>query len=139
MPLLMKSIDPFDPAARTVERIPKNRRIAAMCPTTNRPVVCLYNGKPLLRAGWKRKVKHGDTVAFVAMPRGKNFGQILSFVVMAVVAFYIAPQMAYAMKLGTVGTAVLTAGLSAVGLLMVNLPASDPETHPGTTQKGTAK
>ncbi|MBS4019058.1 MAG: hypothetical protein KGZ68_12565 [Dechloromonas sp.] len=130
MPLLIKSLDPFDPAARTVERIPKNRRIAAMAPKTDRPVVCIYNGKPLLRAGWKRKVKHGDTVAFVVMPRGKQFGQILAMVVMVVIAVYVAPALAGAMKLGTMGTALLTAGLQMAASLLLNaiLPQPKPPT-----------
>lgn len=132
MPLLIKSLDPFDPESRTVERIPKNRRIAALCPKTNLPVVCIYNGTPLLRAGWKRRVKHGDTVAFVVLPRGKAFKSVLSIVVMAVVSFYVSPIVAgkLGFAAGSFGAAMVTAGLSIVTSLLLNaiLPPPKPPT-----------
>jgi hypothetical protein len=132
MPLLIKSLDPFDPESRTVERIPKNRRIAALCPKTNLPVVCIYNGTPLLRAGWKRRVKHGDTVAFVVLPRGKAFKSVLSIVVMAVVSFYVSPIVAqkFGFVAGSFGAAMVTAGLSIVTSLLLNaiLPPPKPPT-----------
>lgn len=125
MPTLIVSLDPFAPHERTVTRIPKNRRIAAMCPKVDRPVVCFYNGKPLLRAGWSRRVKHGDTVAFVVMPRGGGgFGKMLGailMVVVAVVAPMIGGQLAAMMGVTSkIGIAMITAGVALVGSMLLN-------------------
>lgn len=87
MPTLIKEINPFDPLERSVERIPKNRKISALCPKSDFPVICIYNGKPLLRKGWHRRVKHGDVIVFNAMPRGSGnsvLKTILQIVVMVV-------------------------------------------------------
>lgn len=93
MPILILAANPFDLSERTVTRIPKNRRIKAMCPKTDFPVVCFLNGKPLLRAGWTRKVKHGDVVQFVVYPRGKDILRTVLLIVVAVVAWYAAPAL----------------------------------------------
>lgn len=127
MPSLVIDINPFCPDERTVERIPKNRKIAALCPVSDWPVICIYNGRPLLRAGWNRRVKHGDVVAFVACPRGGGGGSLLR-VVAAIAVAVIAPQIAVAMGFtaGTVGFAMATAAIGLVGNMVMNamLPAA---------------
>ncbi len=100
MPSLIIAVNPFDLEERSVTRIPKNRRIGAMCPKSEFPVVCFYNGKPLLRAGWKRRVKHGDVVQFVAMPRGGGGGvlkSVLSLALTVAVAVWAGPALAASM------------------------------------------
>ncbi|QRM19565.1 hypothetical protein GBK02_09195 [Dechloromonas sp. TW-R-39-2] len=86
MPTLIKEINPFDPLERSVEHIPKNRKISALCPKSDFPVICIYNGKPLLRKGWGRRVKHGDVIVFIARPRGG--GGIQKWLIVIVAAIY---------------------------------------------------
>lgn len=128
MPTLILDINPFEPLDRRVERIPKNRKIAAMAPKCDYPVICLYNGRPLLRAGWQRRARHGDVVAFVARPRGGGGGggllRIAATFALAVAAPWAATQLGFAA--GTLGFSVVSAGLSVLGGLALNamLPAA---------------
>lgn len=98
MPTLIIDANPFDESERTVKHIPKNRRIAAMCPSSRYPVVCWYNGKPLLRKGWNRRVKHGDVVAFIAYQRGGGGGFLRTIASIGMI--FAAPYLAQ-MALGT--------------------------------------
>lgn len=88
MPTLIKEINPFDYLDRTVEHIPKNRKISALCPKSEFPIICIYNGKPLLRKGWNRRVKHGDVVVFIARPRGGGGGGLGKWLMVIVAAVY---------------------------------------------------
>jgi len=139
MPLLIKSTDPFDLSKRTVERVPKNRKISAMCPKSNSPIVCIYNGRPLMRAGWNRRIKFGDTVAFIAMPRGSSsFTQMLAIAVVAVVAVYVSPLVAghLGFAAGSFGAAMVSVGLSLVTSMLLNAVMPPPKlpTHLGMSE-----
>lgn len=81
--------NPCDPSVRTTSVIRRRRKIAALAPRTHQPVIAYHNGRPIFRREWKRKVAHGDVVAFVVLPLGKKkgknpFGMILSLALMAV-------------------------------------------------------
>lgn len=128
MPTLILDINPFGPLERHVERIPKNRKIAAMAPKCDYPVICLYNGRPLLRAGWKRRVRHGDVIAFVARPRGGGGGggllRIAATFALAVAAPWAATAMGF--SAGTLGFAMVSAAISVVGGLVLNAMLPGP-------------
>lgn len=120
MPSLITAVNPFDIHDRKIERIPKNRRISAMCPKCDFPIICIYNGRPLLRAGWNRRVKRGDRVGFVAFPKGgSTFKSVLSLAVMAV-AWYAAPAlMGYAA--GSAGYAAAAAAGASFSVAMTSM------------------
>lgn len=68
---LIVASDPFNPARhRQISTLRRRRRIRALAPRTQRPFICLLNGKPLLRASWSRKVRDGDHLTFVTLPQG---------------------------------------------------------------------
>lgn len=128
MPTLVIAANPFDPHERSTARIPKNRRIKAMCPKSEFPVICILNGRPLLRAGWNRRVKHGDVVQFVAIPRGSSLSSILRIVLTIVVAIY-APEFLGAMgfEMGTVGYAIAYAGVMMAAGMVINAILPPPK------------
>lgn len=119
MPSLVVAVNPFDPAERTVKRVPKNRRIGAMCPKSEFPVVCFYNGRVLLRAGWKRRIKHGDVVQFVAFPRGGGGGGgLLKMVGMMALTYFTMGAGAGAWATAANGFGTVTAAGAFSGLTM---------------------
>ncbi len=43
--------------------------------TTNLPTICEFNGRPLMRADWRKtRIKKGDEVRFISKPRGGGGG-----------------------------------------------------------------
>ncbi|MBF0339660.1 MAG: phage tail protein [Magnetococcales bacterium] len=52
---------------RTIRRRVK---VAAMVPRTSHPVIAIYNGKPLMRVGWNRRLADGDILEFYMLPLG---------------------------------------------------------------------
>jgi hypothetical protein len=93
---------PFAPPAALVVRRP--RRIRSLAPRTRLPVICLLNGRPLLRAGWRRRLRHGDHVAFVALPLDQGSNPLRLLASLALMAF--APWAA-GLLLGTAANTVL--------------------------------
>ena len=97
--------DPFRPSInREVKVVTRKRRIDKLAPKTNKPLICVLNGQPLLRKnkGWQKSVKDGDTVAFVILPHGGGGGgsnplKIILAITVAVIAPQIGFQMASAM------------------------------------------
>lgn len=66
--------NPFDPIGSRTERlIRRPMRIRTLAPKTG-PVVAILNGTPLLRAGWRRRLRHDDVVLFARLPAGGNAG-----------------------------------------------------------------
>lgn len=61
--------NPFDPAHREVAVLRRGLRIRRLMPR-NRPVLALLNGRPLMRASWRRRLRDGDRLAIVFLPRG---------------------------------------------------------------------
>lgn len=110
--LLVTCRDPFRPANhRSVAVLRRGRRIRALAPKTRQPFICLYNGRPLLRAAWRRRVRDGDTVAFVLLPQGGSGGgggsNPMRIVLQIAIAF-IAPEIAVGLLGQTLaGTAVI--------------------------------
>ncbi|MDT8856422.1 phage tail protein [Paracoccaceae bacterium Fryx2] len=137
--------NPFDPlGSREARELRRPVRIRTLAPAGGRPVLALLNGRPLLRAGWRRRLRSGDRLMFCVLPRGPSDGggggsnplrMILSLAMMA-----FAPWAA-ATLLGTttalVGTTLLgqatTMGIMMVGQAVVNalLPMPKPPTIAG--------
>jgi hypothetical protein len=105
--------NPFDPQrSRRVAVLRRPRRVRALAPRGRQPVIALLNGRPLLRAGWRRRLRDGDHLAFVALPRGGGrggsnpLGTLLSLAVMS-----FAPWAAA----GLLGTTVAAVGTTLAG------------------------
>ncbi len=132
--------DPFNPALhRKIQQVTRRTRIRALAPRTQQPHICLLNGKALLRAGWRRRLKDGDVVAFVALPQGGGDGSnVLAAVAMIVVTIFApyasgvmagaGPGFTAAVQAGLQGTAALvTAGIQMVGAMLINALVPPPK------------
>lgn len=103
--------DPFRPAyRREIRPVTRRRRIRALAPRTRQPVICMLNGRPLLRAAWRMRVRDGDVVVFAALPQsgggGSNPMRVVAMLAVMVLAPYAATQIAYAaFGLGVTGQA----------------------------------
>lgn len=65
--------NPFDPiGSRAVATLRRPLRVRRLAPVGNAPVVAILNGKPLLRAGWRRRLRNGDHLVFWTLPRGRG-------------------------------------------------------------------
>ena len=102
----------------------------------SKPVVCYYNGSPLLRAQWsKTVVKDGDVVNFVYLPQGGGGSNPLRLILMiGMMAFapylagLIGPTMGIAA--GSFGMSMLSAGIGFLGNTLINAlipPPSPPK------------
>lgn len=67
--------NPCNPGQRQERTVRRGRRIRALAPRTPLPVVAYFNGRPILRAEWRRRVADGDRVAFVVLPMGGGGGK----------------------------------------------------------------
>lgn len=90
--------DPFRPSNnREIKTISRKRRIDKLAPKTDKPFICLLNGKPLLRQkkGWHKSVKDGDVLAFVMLPQGGGGGSNPLKIILAITVAVIAPQIGF--------------------------------------------
>jgi hypothetical protein len=63
--------NPFDPhGSRDVKLLRKPMRVRALAPQTDAPVIAMLNGRPILRAEWRRRLRDGDRVDFHMLPLG---------------------------------------------------------------------
>ncbi len=65
-------------------------RVRRLAPVGNAPVVAILNGRPLKRAGWRRRLRNGDHLVFWTLPldRGSNPLQlVLSLLIMVFAPF----------------------------------------------------
>lgn len=64
--------NPFDPIGSSAERlIRRPMRIRTLAPKTG-AVVAMLNGRPILRAGWRRRLRDQDVILFARLPAGGN-------------------------------------------------------------------
>lgn len=129
--------DPFAPHRhRTVSQIVQRRRIRALAPKTKQPHICLLNGRAILRAEWRRRLRDGDVVTFIVLPQGGGGSNPLRMILMIVVAVF-APYAAawltgqsalFAGFVGAVGFNAAAATLALVGNALINalVPAPKP-------------
>lgn len=67
--------NPFRPSLdRRTVALRRRRRVRALAPGWHTPYIALLNGRPILRAEWRRRVNAGDTLTFVALPLGGGGG-----------------------------------------------------------------
>lgn len=114
--------DPFNPARRDISVLRRRRRLRALAPKTRLPHICLVNGQPVLRAGWNRRIRNGDTVAFIMLPLGGGGGDSNPLRIIAMIAVMIlAPQVGFYLDttLGISGT-VWSAATVVAGMALVN-------------------
>lgn len=123
--------DPIRPAyRRETATVTRRRRIRALAPRGSRPFICLLNGRPLLRAGWRQRVRDGDVVVFAVLP-GKGGGSNPLAVVLSLGVLIAAPFAASALAplLGitsTAGISALAAGIAFAGFSVVNILLPPP-------------
>lgn len=152
---LVQITDPFRPAiGRQVSVIRRRNRIMTlllrrgMVKTSaagkirlSAPFFVMLNGKPILQRDWTRCIEDGDHVVIVPVPKGgggSNPLQIIAMIAVVVISIY-APYLApaaWGVGAGTVGGALLSAGIMMAGSLLVNaiIPAAKPNL--GLSQQG---
>lgn len=142
--------NPFDPAHRETAVLRRPLRIRRLMPR-DRPVLALLNGRPLLRAGWRRRLRDGDRLAIVFLPRGgggSSGGSNPLRLVLSLALMVFAPWAAGQIfgvagtAQGLAGTAALFGGFTvgqatALGIYMAGnalinavLPAARPQSLP---------
>jgi len=98
----------------------------------DRPVVCVFNGQPLLRRDWDRPVFADDSVQFVVMPQGggaKKLLRAVAMIALSVIAPIVAPIIGGALGItSAIGISLISAGLVIAGSFLINalLPPETP-------------
>lgn len=101
--------NPFDPLQRETAVLRRPLRVRRLAPRGTRPVLALLNGRPLLRAGWRRRLRDGDLLVFVFLPRGGGSNPLRLLASLAIMAF--APWAAA----GILGTTTALVGTTFLG------------------------
>lgn len=153
--------NPFAPASRQLVEVRRGRSIRSLAPRTDAPYIAVLNGKPMLRAGWRRKLRDGDKLAFAVLPRGGGGGgsnPLRALLMIALVAFagplastLLGADLAGTLAFGTMtwgklaalgivmaGTALINAVLPQQGTSGANIPAPSP-TYSMGAQGNTAR
>ncbi len=126
--------DPFcSLRRRDVRQLQQRQRIRALAPKTTQPHVCFLNGRPLLRAGWSRRLHDGDTLAFVVLPQGgggkSNPLAMIATIALMVYAGPLAASLGESMGVSSaIGMGMIRAGVMMVGSMLINalLPPPRP-------------
>lgn len=146
MPALLTVVqNPFDPlGSRRQAWIRKRVRVRTLAPRGRRPVIALLNGRPLLRAGWRRRLRSGDSLVFCVLPRDNRAGSNPLRMLLSIALLAFAPWAAGGMLTAagveagaflfgsfTYGMAA-TLGIHLVGAALINalLPMPEPATLP---------
>ena len=108
--------NPFDPLARAVTEARRPLRVQRLAPR-GRPVIARLNGRWILRAEWRRKLRDGDHLAFHVLPEGgRNGGSNPLQMVLSIALMAVAPWAAGAI-LGA-GASALALQVTTVGIMM---------------------
>lgn len=165
MGVVIHAPNPFDPTDRRVHPLRRSmtvRRVVGKLPALrghtsvrridgrrvrefDRPTVCFFNGKPLMRKEWKRTVVGEADVVFLFTPPAGGGGSAILGIVLAIAIAVAAPYLAglaapilgsalgvgtAAFAAGTIGGSLLTAGigiaLSAAAAGLMSLFAQPP-------------
>ena len=118
--------NPFDPlGSRAVQEVRRPLRVRRLAPAGSAPVIAILNGKPLLRAGWRRRLRAGDQLVFCRLPRGGGGGgggsnplRALLSIALAVVAPWAAGMLGGAFVTASGGLSLL-GNVAALGIMMV--------------------
>ena len=112
--------------SRTLSVLRRRRRLRALAPRTPDPVICILNGRPVLRAEWTRRVCDGDVVVFSVLPQGGggDSNPIAAIAMIAVMYFTMgAGSAAWAGAGGataTLGGTIVGSGMFIAGSMLVN-------------------
>jgi len=95
--------NPFDPlGSRAYAELRRAVRVRSLAPRGTAPVIAILNGRPLLRCdarrnrrqsdGWRRRLRDGDHLVFITLPRGRGGGSnplqlLLSLAIMVFAPF----------------------------------------------------
>jgi hypothetical protein len=136
--------NPFDPlGSRRFREVRRPLRIRKLAPAGTAPHIAVLNGRPLLRAGWRRRLRDGDQLVFVVLPRGGGGGggsnPMRALLSLALMAF--APWAAGALLGAAAGTALIGSftlgaatqlGLVLAGQALINalMPLPQPANQP---------
>ncbi|CAB4123546.1 Tip attachment protein J, partial [uncultured Caudovirales phage] len=143
--------NPLDPINnREVVTLTRKRRIDKLAPKITTPFIAVLNGQPLLRKdeGWKRSIKNGDILVFVAIPQGGGGGSNPLKLALMVALSFAAPGIgaAIADSMGIAGAGFMAsttvfgsvtvgslfgAAVSFLGTSLLNaiMPASTPSAY----------
>lgn len=130
------ALDPFRPLEhRTIQQIGRRRRIRALAPRTDKPYIALLNGRAVLRKAWNRKLRDGDTLAFVVLPQGGGGGSNPMRMILMIAVAFAAPYLAGAMfqgavlggTMGSFGLSMATAAIGLAGSMLVNALIPPPK------------
>ncbi len=106
--------NPLAPMLREIVTLSRPRRIRALAPAKG-PAVAVLNGRPILRAGWRRRLRDGDHLVFAVLPRGGgggNGGSNPMAALMSIALFALAPWAAGAI------TGIAAGAVGAQGLIL---------------------
>ena len=98
----------------------------------SKPVICYYNGTPILRKQWETTtVRNGDVVSFVYLPQGGGGSSPLKLILMIALTVYsggLAAAMAPGLGItSTFGIQLLSAGISMLGNVLINALIPPPQ------------
>lgn len=113
---VMEILNPFDPlGSRVAREIRRPLRVRTLAPRTPRPMIAMLNGRPLLRAGWRRRLRDGDQLAFIVLPRGGGGGGSNPLQMVATMALMAFAPWAAAHMLGFANVGAMVAAGSMMG------------------------
>lgn len=133
--------NPFHPALDRVQKpiqrkVKINTLVHRHSIDVNKPVICLHNGAPVLRAQWgKTLVCDKDVVSFVYLPQGGGGSNPLRLI-LTIGLMVLAPQIGAALSgaLGAtgIGASLINAGIGMLGNALINAlvpPPKPPSSH----------
>ncbi|MFN7051865.1 MAG: hypothetical protein ACK4NH_07115, partial [Gemmobacter sp.] len=133
--LCIRLPNPLDPLHRETAELRRPLRVRRLAPRGNRPVIALLNGRPLLRAGWRRRLRHGDVLVFASLPRGGGSNPLRLLASLAIMAF--APWAATGLLGASAGTVLFggftlgqatSLGIMFAGQALINAVMPMPKT-----------
>lgn len=129
---VLHAANPFDPFDRRVQVLRRPRRVRALAPRGAAPVIALLNGQIILRAAWRRKLRDGDQLMFVTLPRGGTGagGSNPLRVLLSLALFAVAGPLAGVITGATAGMAFAGTqmGIQLAGTALINALMPTPRT-----------
>lgn len=97
-------------------------------PVNSFPIVCVMNGKPVLRKDWSTEISEKDEICFIQFPRGgqqgggiKSIFRIVALISLAVVAPFAAGLIGGALGVtSAIGIGLIQAGIVLAGGFLIN-------------------